>query len=234
MRVMILVPLLSVFSAHAQKDMRVDHTPWNTVVATYVGADGLVDYKGIAADPGFRRYLQVLQRFAPENTWPEAERKAWWINASNALVVQLVAAHLPIDSVGAIPVAEQKKVLVVKGISFSVAELMDHVVDRFGDPRVICALHRATRDSPVLANTAYTAEHLEEQLQAAALRFVNHPRRNVIGTEEGRISWLFGHYASLFPGPDGVRSFLLQYSAIPPVANARLTVMPRDSGLNGR
>lgn len=234
MRMVILVTLLSVFPAQAQKDVRVDHTPWNTVVATHVGTDGLVDYKGIAADPGFRRYLQVLQRFAPEATWPEAESKAWWINASNALVVQLVAAHLPLDSVGAIPLSEQRKVLTVKGSSYSVEELLDHVVGLFGDPRVICALHRATRDSPVLANTAYTAELLEEQLQAAALRFVNHPRRNVIGAEVGRISWLFSHYASLFPGPDGVRSFLLRYSAIPPAANARLTVMPRDTGLNGR
>ncbi|MBK8340740.1 MAG: DUF547 domain-containing protein [Flavobacteriales bacterium] len=234
MRVLLLLGLLFPCTTWAQKNVRVDHTPWNTVVSIYVGADGLVDYKGIAADPIFQRYLQVLQRFAPEATWPEVERKAWWINASNAMVVQLVARQLPIDSVGAITLAEQKKVLVVQGTSFTVDELMDHVVGLFGDPRVICALHRASRDSPVLATAAYTADHLDEQLEAAARRFVNHPRRNVIGSEEGRISWLFSHYAAMFPGSDGLRSFLLKYSAIPPAANVRLRTMPRDPGLNAR
>ncbi len=69
---------------------------WATQLQQYVDSNGKVNYaawkkKSKLLDD----YIQVLQEQPPHDQWSKAEHLAYWINAYNALTVQLILKHYP-------------------------------------------------------------------------------------------------------------------------------------------
>jgi len=70
------------------------------VLTTHVDEAGLVDYAGLAQDreglDAFARSVATLdaEQYA---SWTPAEQLAFWINAYNALTLQLIVDHYPIE-----------------------------------------------------------------------------------------------------------------------------------------
>src|SRR5437899_7011276 len=63
------------------------HQDFHVVLRAHVG-HGVVDYAAIAADRGFARYLQQLDRIDPSRFPTRQDRLVFWINAYNAFAIK--------------------------------------------------------------------------------------------------------------------------------------------------
>ena len=80
-------------------DLEALHVPFDALLDLHV-RDGLVYYRALQADRGrLSRYIASLNAPAVVSgyaTWSDDQKKAFWINAYNALVLQTVVDHYPI------------------------------------------------------------------------------------------------------------------------------------------
>jgi hypothetical protein len=141
---------------------------------------------------------------------------ATYINLYNATVLHAVAErYRPGYSVSEGDFGLFKEPLVrVGGKVISLDELEKKViVPTFKDPRVHAALVCAARSCPVLRETAYTAQELDEQLDVAMSNWVNDPALNKIDPQAKRmrISEVFKWYAADFGGEAALPAYVDRY-----------------------
>lgn len=190
------------------------HDDWSCVLSRFVDERGLVNYGALAQDRAtFDRYVAAVERMSPESH-PELfptrnEVLAYYINAYNALVFKGVLARGP----------EQKSVWkggLVSGYRFFVGmkitvgnektnlkKLEDEVIrDGFQDPRVHADLNCASISCPRLPQKAFDPEHLDEELDAAMMEFVQSDRhvRVVQASRTVYLSKIFDWFAKDFLG----------------------------------
>jgi len=85
------------FSAIAQKNI---HHRWNNQLQKYVSEAGTVDYKSWQNDQeNLEAYLETLAQFPPSENSSKNHKLAYWINAYNALTVQLILKNYPLKSI---------------------------------------------------------------------------------------------------------------------------------------
>lgn len=158
------------------------HQALDEVLDTYV-RDGKVYYAALKASrASLRRYVAALD--VPQATfdgWPAAERKAFLINAYNALVLDTVLDHYPIrgrstdfptESIRQIPGAFETRTHEVAGRTLTLDALEQWLLGDFNDARVLFALGRGGMGSGRLRSEAYVADRLDEQLDDATREFV--------------------------------------------------------------
>jgi hypothetical protein len=173
----------------AGSTVTVDHAPWTRLLATYVRpqADGLnrVDYARFKAEarPQLKAYLSSLEAADPTKL-DRAEQFAYWANLYNAKTIDVVLEAYPVASIKDIKLGGilssgpwSKKNMKVAGIELSLDDI-EHTILRpsMKDPRVHYSVNCASVGCPNLGVEAFTGARLEEQLNAAARAFVNHPR----------------------------------------------------------
>lgn len=170
------------------------HADFDRVLARFVDDRGRVDYTGLATDPSdLDRYVAQLAAVSPDShpdrfPTPQA-RLAYWINAYNASVMQLVLHHYPIASVRDVrPPAVLFFLPRSSGFFYfervtlgaermNLYDLENSVIRRrFPEPRVHFALNCASRGCPQLPRQAFTAEHLDDELDRETRRFLAEPR----------------------------------------------------------
>lgn len=131
--------------------------------------EGEVNYKTLQKDAAqLQRLVQLLATYDLQSA-PAAERKAFYLNAYNLLVLQQVLAHYPIKSVMDIPGFFDKQLFVVAGEKLTLNQLeKQKLMTPFQDARVHFALVCAAKSCPPLLNTAYLPGQVEEQLETQA------------------------------------------------------------------
>ena len=148
-----------------------DQEPWQAVLDHYVDARGRVDYAALHASHALDDYLAALAT-APEPTEPHS-RTAFWINAYNALTVDLVADNWPITSIRDL---DQGQPWTTRHFTVAGQDLTLDAIERRlraeGDPRIHAAINCASKGCPPLSRQAFAGPSLETQLQAAAARFI--------------------------------------------------------------
>jgi hypothetical protein len=192
-------PLSLVLAAAAATD------PYQAALDTYT-AGGRVDYAAIRAADAFGPIVQSLVA-APVPADPRAAM-AFWINAYNALTIDLVADAWPIDSIRSLDggkVWDTRKFLVA-GKARTLNEIENDILRPLGDPRVHAALNCASRGCPPLAAKAFAGPTLDAQLDLQASVWM-HTNGIAIDRAQGRValSPLFDWYGEDFakvPGPD--------------------------------
>ena len=230
---------------------RIDHRTWDRFIKTYVsdGGDGVnrVAY-GRVTDADKRALEDYIAGLAatPIRRYSRAEQFAYWINLYNALTMNVVLDHYPVDGIRDIDISPGlfadgpwgRKLVEIEGESVSINDI-EHRILRpiWGDPRIHYAVNCASISCPNLQPTAFTAANADALLTAAARAYVNHPRGARI--EDGRlvVSSLYEWYQEDFGGDDaGVISQLRQYAD--PGLRSRLARIGRigdhayDWGLN--
>jgi len=166
-----------------------DHAEFDRVLAAAVDDRGRVDYAGLARDPGeLPAYFAALARTSPDSApgrFPTREHElAYWLNAYNAVAIQMVLAAYPIESV--LDVKNPRALFFLPRLAgffvFRRFELggdptslyfleNDIVRVRYGEPRIHFALNCASASCPRLPNEAFLRERLEAQLEREARRF---------------------------------------------------------------
>jgi hypothetical protein len=179
--------------------------PYQAALDTYT-AGGNVDYGAIHAVDAFGPIVLALTS-APVPADPKAAT-AFWINAYNALTIDLVADAWPLASIQALDggkVWDTRRFLVA-GKARTLNDIENGILRPMGDPRVHAALSCASRGCPPLAPKAFAGPTLDEQLDLAASVWM-HTTGIAIDRARGTVAlskifdWYDADFAKL-PGPD--------------------------------
>ena len=141
-----------------------------------------------------RSYLKAMQNIAI-STYNRQEQLAYWINLYNAATVNIVLMHYPVATIRDIDISPGffsdgpwgKKLLTVEGRDLSLNDI-EHGILRpiWKDPRIHYAVNCASISCPNLAAEPYLAKNIEQQLDAAARKYIAHPRA-VHFTDDGPV-----------------------------------------------
>jgi hypothetical protein len=193
-------------------EMEALHAPFDAMLDMHV-RDGLVYYRALQDDRArLSRYVASLNAPAVASgyqQWAADQKKAFWINAYNAVVLQTVVNHYPIkgraamyppNSVRQIPGAFEKTPHMIAGKSVTLDQIETTVLPEFNDPRVYVALGRGAVGSGRLRSEAFSAKAVDRQLEDARKQFATTPRWTKIDGLNGRVSvspilsWRSAHF----------------------------------------
>jgi hypothetical protein len=176
------------WAAHAPSSTKtIDHRAWDAFLAGHLvaHADGVnrIAY-GKVSDADRRRlddYLSSLSA-VPISEFSRDEQRAYWINLYNALTVDVVLDHYPVDSIRDISISPgwfsvgpwKKKLIAIEGEDVSLDDI-EHRILRpiWKDPRVHYAVNCASLGCPKLRRKAFTAANSEMLLDQGARDFIN-------------------------------------------------------------
>ena len=150
------------------------HAAFDAILRARVSFSG-VDYAGLKADAGgLDGYLQALAGAeGPGAT--DAERMAFWINAYNALTLDLIIDNYPLASIRDLDGGDPWSVRTwtVAGQTVTLNQIEHEILRPMGDPRIHAAINCASKGCPPLGGSAFTAEGLDVQLEQASRRWVD-------------------------------------------------------------
>jgi len=207
--------------------LSVDHKPWTAFLETYLvrGEDGInrVDYRGVAPEDRARLdgYLEALSGTEVDRL-SRASQFAFWVNLYNALTVQVILDHFPVDSIREIDISPGffsngpwgKKLMTVEGEEVSLNDV-EHRILRpiWQDPRIHYAVNCAALGCPNLQPRAFTPENAEALLEKGATDYVNHSR-GVFFRDGGLVvSSIYDWYRADFGGSEaGVIDHLMEHA----------------------
>lgn len=178
----------------------------------------LVDYKGIAKDP---RYTTVIENLAAYDLadLKDNEKIAFYLNAYNIFAIKLIIDHHPKSSIKDIgswfnPVW-QKPAGVLAGKVISLDTIEHKVLRKMKEPRIHFAIVCASLSCPNLRTEAYSAEHLDQQLDDQTKEFIANDQKGVrIEGKSIYISKIFDWFSEDFGAnkkPEDVLKFIAKY-----------------------
>ncbi len=210
---------LSIEPAVAQKAL-------NQLLSANVDSSGKVNYAAIRENPfALNTFLKFIRTVSPETSpelFPtENDRKAYWINVYNALVMQAVIEHPNISSVKDIAWGNGvfwRKSFVVGGRKLTLDTIEKEMLQkRYHDPRVHFAINCASASCPPLGQRIFTGENLDAQLDKKVTTFLNNPVTICLDTSQRviRLSRIFKWYLSDFEQDrNSVLDYIDHYSKI--------------------
>ena len=145
-------------------------------LAKFVDTDGNVNYAAIKRNP--LELQGLLKRVAAFDAAaaPPAERKAFYLNAYNLLVIGEVVARYPIESVQKVPGFFDKNMVSVAGEQLTLNDLESKKLRQpYADPRVHFALVCGAKGCPRLRRAAYEGNSLDAQLTIQAQQVLLEP-----------------------------------------------------------
>lgn len=176
------------WAAHSPTDTAIiDHSEWDAFLARYLVVQSAsvnrVAYAKVS-DADRKRlddYLSALSAVGISN-FSRNEQRAYWINLYNALTVDVVLDHYPVESIRDISISPgffsigpwKKKLIRVEGEEISLDDI-EHRILRpiWKDPRLHYSVNCASLGCPNLMPTAFTASNSEGLLDQGARDFIN-------------------------------------------------------------
>jgi hypothetical protein len=166
----------------------------------------LVDYKGLKSSPGkLNGYLESLSsvKVNSYNSFSEDQKLAFLINAYNAFTLKLIIDNYPLESIkdiGSIFSGPwDKKFFTLLGKKKTLNNIEHGMIrKKFNEPRIHFAVNCASIGCPSLANTAFTADKLDIQLETAANNFMSNPTKNYAKDNTLYLSKIFDWYGKDF------------------------------------
>ncbi|RMF98257.1 MAG: DUF547 domain-containing protein [Gammaproteobacteria bacterium] len=190
-----------------------DYDLLDDLLINYVD-NGFVDYDGLAIDGRLPRLLQQFAETREAELGSDNERKALLINAYNLFALHgVLEGQSPQSFLGRRRFFRGMR-LPLLGEARSLDDIEHRELRPMGDPRIHFAIVCASLSCPRLASQAYRPERLDQQLDAAATRFVNDPARNRFDLEQGIafLSPIFDWFAEDFGGDEAsLQAFLARY-----------------------
>jgi len=214
-----------------QQISKISHTPWQQLLSTYVSSDqneALVEkmasstikqasthFNYAQVTPEHKSllalYLHQMQQLDPRD-YPKEEQLAYWVNLYNALTVQLVLAHYPVNSIRDIASSNlallgqfigpwDNNIATVAGKTLTLNQI-EHGILRaiWQDPRIHYVLNCASQGCPDLTVQAFASEQADEQLNLAASRFINQNKAVSFSGEKLYLSKIYYWFEQDFGG----------------------------------
>ena len=199
-----------------------DTSAYQGVLTAHVDAQGSVDYAAISTAGALDAWLTTLETAAEPSG--RDEKMAFWINAYNALTIDLIADNYPLGSIRELDGGDpwESRRFTVAGQLVTLNHIEHMILRPMGDPRIHAAVNCASRGCPPLANTVFTGAGLDTQLNAISASWVG-SNGVTIDPDAGqiRLSKIFEWYGDDFvpmsstdiPGVEGSQEAALNFIA---------------------
>lgn len=215
------------------KDVNFNHNMWTDLLQGYVSENGNVNYKGFTtANDKLQKYINILSENVPNKAWSKEQTLAYWINAYNALTVDLIIRNYPIESIKDIKNPWEQRLWELGNKTYSLEEIEHEILREMNEPRIHFAIVCASYSCPKLQNKAFTAENLETQLTNATKEFLSDENRNEISENSIKISKIFDWFSKDFTQNGSLIDFLNQYSEVTISPNAKKRYKDYNWALN--
>ncbi|PTX59219.1 uncharacterized protein DUF547 [Kordia periserrulae] len=212
----------------------INHNAWNELLQQYVSEEGLVDYAGLKEDSQkLLFYLYDLRENPPTDYWTRKEKLAFWINAYNAMTIDLILESYPArKGIKNIRNPWKQSRWKIGETVYNLDTIEHEILRNMNEPRIHFAINCASFSCPPLLNEAFTAEKLEQQLTNVTKDFINDSKRNTITKDALEISKIFKWFTKDFTKNGSLIDFLNQYSTIKINQDADIDYKDYDWSLN--
>lgn len=211
----------------------IDHSNFDQLLKKYVTSDGHVDYKGLNKErKKLRTYLTLIKNNYPEDSWTKNELLAYYMNAYNAMTIDLILRNYPTESIKDIKNPWEQRYWQIGDKWINLEEIEHQILRKMDDPRIHFGINCASFSCPPLMNEAFTADKVDSQLEKLAIQFVNDSKRNSITADRVEISNIFKWFKKDFTQEGDIVDFLNKYSKVKINANARVRYMDYNWNLN--
>jgi len=166
---------------------------YETVLRTYVNADGLVDYPALQVNPqGLKDFVAQLRSVSPDTyaAWSENEKIAFLINVYNAITLESIINQNPLKgSIKDIFGVWNFNKHTVMERSLTLDNIEHDILRKdFQEPRIHAALVCAAISCPPLRQEPYTGEKLDEQLDDQVRKWLSSPTGLQIDRTQNRVA----------------------------------------------
>jgi len=215
------------------KDTPGNHDAWNTLLVENVSADGIVNYAGLKKNrKALLDYINTLGETLPEESWSQEEKLSYWMNAYNAMTVDLILRNQPLESIKDINKPWEQRYWKLGEKYYNLDEIEHQILRKMGDARIHFGINCASFSCPPLLNEAFTPSKVDAQLDKVARKFINDTSRNRISENSVEISKIFDWFAKDFKRNGSIVDYLNQYSTIKISEGAKVRYMDYDWALN--
>ena len=215
------------------KNEAFNHSEWNTLLEKNVSTRGNVNYEGFRKNSKIlRNYIASLGENTPSETWTREDKLAYWMNAYNAMTVDLILRNLPLQSIKDIDKPWNQRLWKLGAKWYNLDEIEHKILRKMDEPRIHFGINCASYSCPPLLNKAFTAGKVEEQLTFLSKQFINDATRNTIAQDRLELSKIFSWFAKDFKQNGSLIDFLNQYTETPIPANAKVRYKKYDWALN--
>jgi hypothetical protein len=220
----------------------INHSLWGNLLSRHVRKSNrgvnLVDYRGFSAADRtmLADYIAILTGVSISQ-FNRDQQLAYWINLYNALTVQVVLDHYPVDSIRDINISPglftigpwDKTLISIEGEDLTLNDI-EHRILRpiWRDPRIHYAVNCASIGCPDLRDRAYPATGIDKLLDQAATAYVNDPRGVSVVDGKVSVSKIYDWFIEDFGGSEETVLHHLQQYAAPELA-ARLEAIGKLS-----
>jgi Protein of unknown function, DUF547 len=220
---------------------QLDIPAWNTLLGEAV-TDGYVDYTLWADNPRFDTLVKQIAQ-TDTSVMNREQKLVFYINAYNILAARgILDGRSPGSLVGRYAYFKRDKYRVA-GEHISLHELEHERIRPLKEPRIHFAIVCASASCPILRSEAYTLEHLDQQLNAAATEFINDNERNQFHLKQRRaaLSSIFKWFEEDFVEAAGsTQAYVAQFvddaatADLLKQASFEVDYLPYDWSLNGK
>ena len=174
------------FAKKPMRVLRAKRMPTNLMMMhcePTVDSSGYVDYSNLRQNPlKLNTFIDFLAKVSPEN-YPELpptqnDKKAYWINAYNALMMKFVIDNPGITSVNQISWGKGifwRIKFIVGGKECTLHRIENGILrKKYKDPRIHFAINCASSSCPPLSNRILSGNSLDEQLDYKLRQFTQH------------------------------------------------------------
>jgi len=214
-----------------ESTLRINVQPWTDWLAEHVlqGDDGItrVAYGSVSIE--MRQGLdELINQWSavPIDLYTRSEQLAYWINLYNALTVQVVLAHYPVESILDIKLSGffsrgpwKEPLVTVDGLPLSLNDIEHRILRPIWQrPEIHYAVNCASLGCPDLRPEAFEASRIEAQFAEAARSYINHPRGVKVVDDELIVSSIFDWFIEDFGDSDEAVIMHLKQHAEPELA----------------
>ncbi len=210
------------------------HDLFDDLLQKHVSNDGKVNYKGFKNSyKDLLGYIKALTLLYPElNEFSKEEKLAYWINAYNALTIDLIIRNYPLESIKDIKDPWDQRLWKFGNKWQNLNDIEHKILRNMDEPRIHFAIVCASESCPKLQNKAFTANHLEEQLTNATQEFLSDTSKNELSKDRIKLSKIFKWFTKDFKQNGSLIDFLNQYSEVTISNNAKKSFKDYSWDLN--
>ncbi|WP_439151386.1 DUF547 domain-containing protein [Winogradskyella sp.] len=207
------------FYQEVTKRTLTEHQLWNELLKIYVSEHGNVNYYALKKDHkkllGYIKVLQITyEKINPKTNRPKEDLLAYWINAYNALTLDLILRNYPLKSIKDIKDPWDQRLWKFGDKWMNLNDIEHQILRKMDEPRIHFAIVCASESCPRLQNEAFTASKLEAQLTIATREFLSDTTKNEISETKINLSKIFKWFKKDFEQNGTLIDFLNQYTDI--------------------
>jgi len=114
-----------------------NHNRWNTLLQENVTNAGNVDYRAFKNNRSeLQVYIDALGENMPNNNWSKEDKLAYWINAYNAMTVDLIVRNYPIKSIKDIDDPWKQRFWKLGEKWYNLDEIEHQILRKMDEPRI--------------------------------------------------------------------------------------------------